>query len=52
MLIIATLVLVIAGGFMYLGFVVPAYSYAYFAPTIVKAFSYSAVRAQLSSVPP
>ena len=37
---------------MYLGFVVPAYSYAYFAPTIIKTFGYTAVRTQLFSVPP
>ena len=37
---------------MYLGFVVPAYSYAYFAPTIIRSFGYSAVRTQLFSVPP
>ncbi|KAF9647072.1 MFS general substrate transporter [Thelephora ganbajun] len=43
---------VIAGGFMYLGFVVPAYSYAYFAPTIIRSFGYSPVRTQLFSVPP
>jgi len=52
MLIIAILDRVIAGGFMYLGFVVPAYSYAYFAPTIIRSFGYSAVRTQLFSVPP
>jgi quinol-cytochrome oxidoreductase complex cytochrome b subunit len=52
MLIITILDRVIAGGFMYLGFVVPAYSYAYFAPTIIKSFGYSAVRTQLLSVPP
>ena len=37
---------------MYLGFVVPAYSYAYFSPTIIKSFGYSAIRTQLLSVPP
>lgn len=50
--IVAILVRVIAGGFMYLGFVVPAYSYAYFAPTIIESFGYSEVRTQLLSVPP
>ena len=49
---VAILDRVIAGGFMYLGFVVPAYSYAYFAPTIIRSFGYSAVRTQLFSVPP
>lgn len=52
MLIAATLDRVIAGGFMYLGFVVPAYSYAYFSPTIIRSFGYSPVRTQLFSVPP
>ena len=37
---------------MYLGFVVPAYSYAYFSPTIIKSFGYSEIRTQLLSVPP
>ena len=43
---------VVAGAFMYLGFVVPAYSYAYFSPTIIRSFGYSAIRSQLLSVPP
>lgn len=46
------IVRVVAGAFMYLGFVVPAYSYAYFSPTIIKSFGYSAIRTQLLSVPP
>ena len=52
MLIIAIADCVVAGAFMYLGFVVPAYSYAYFSPTIIKSFGYSAIRTQLLSVPP
>jgi hypothetical protein len=52
MLIVAILDRIIAGGFMYLGFVVPAYSYAYFAPSIIETFGYSPVRTQLLSVPP
>lgn len=43
---------VIVGGFLYLGLIVPAYGYAYFSPFIVKAYGYSAVKAQLVSVPP
>lgn len=52
MLIITVLDRVVAGAFMYLGFVVPAYSYAYFSPTIIKSFGYSPIRTQLLSVPP
>ena len=51
-MIIAILDRVVAGAFMYLGFVVPAYSYAYFSPTIIKSFGYSEIRTQLLSVPP
>ncbi|KAI1425993.1 major facilitator superfamily domain-containing protein [Xylaria sp. FL1777] len=40
------------GGFMYLGLIVPAYSYAFFAPTIIKTYNYSAIQTQLHSVPP
>ncbi|KAI1330341.1 MFS general substrate transporter [Xylariaceae sp. FL0255] len=40
------------GGFMYLGLIVPAYSYAFFAPTIIKTYHYSAIQTQLHSVPP
>ncbi|KAL7271319.1 High-affinity nicotinic acid transporter [Rhizina undulata] len=40
------------GGFMYFGLIVPAYGYAYFAPTIVKGLGYSAIQTQLRSVPP
>lgn len=43
---------VIVGGFMYFGMIVPAYGYAFFAPSIVKTFGYSPIRTQLFSVPP
>ena len=37
---------------MCLRFVIPAYSYAYFSPTIIRSFGYSPIRIQLFSVPP
>ncbi|KAI9671550.1 MAG: hypothetical protein M1817_003602 [Caeruleum heppii] len=40
------------GGFMYFGLIVPAYGYAYFAPTIIRTYGYSAIGTQLYSVPP
>lgn len=40
------------GGFMYFGLIVPAYSYAYFSPTIIKSYGYSPIETQLHSVPP
>ncbi|MCJ1395401.1 hypothetical protein MMC18_008285 [Xylographa bjoerkii] len=40
------------GGFMYFGLIVPAYSYAFFAPGIIKSYGYSAIQTQLHSVPP
>ncbi|KAK4067983.1 hypothetical protein Trihar35433_6543 [Trichoderma harzianum] len=43
---------VIAGGFMYFGLIVPAYGYAYFAPTIISTFHYNPIETQLRSVPP
>lgn len=43
---------VIVGGFMYFGLIVPAYGYAYFAPTIIKTFDYDSVQTQLYSIPP
>ncbi|RFU74181.1 pantothenate transporter liz1 [Trichoderma arundinaceum] len=43
---------VVAGGFMYFGLIVPAYGYAYFAPTIISTFHYTPVETQLRSVPP
>ncbi|CCM03964.1 uncharacterized protein FIBRA_06120 [Fibroporia radiculosa] len=43
---------IIAGGFMYLGLIVPAYGYTYFAPSIIESLGYSAIHTQLLSVPP
>ncbi|OSX60459.1 hypothetical protein POSPLADRAFT_1171562 [Postia placenta MAD-698-R-SB12] len=43
---------IIVGGFMYFGLVVPAYSYAYFAPAIIQTLGHSSIRTQLLSVPP
>jgi MFS family permease len=43
---------VILGGFMYFGMIVPAYGYAFFAPTILQTYGYSPVQTQLHSVPP
>ncbi|KUJ15489.1 MFS general substrate transporter [Mollisia scopiformis] len=43
---------VILGGFMYFGMIVPAYGYAFFAPTILATYGYSAIETQLHSVPP
>lgn len=43
---------VILGGFMYFGLIVPAYSYAYFAPGIIKGYGYGPIETQLYSVPP
>lgn len=40
------------GGLMYFGLIVPAYGYAYFAPTIIRSYGYSAIGTQLYSVPP
>ncbi|KAK8056664.1 hypothetical protein PG993_001891 [Apiospora rasikravindrae] len=43
---------VILGGFMYFGLIVPAYGYAFFAPTIIATYKYNAIQTQLRSVPP
>ncbi|CAL5872171.1 uncharacterized protein PFLUO_LOCUS6429 [Penicillium psychrofluorescens] len=43
---------IFVGGFMYFGLIVPAYSYAYFAPQIIEGYGYSAVKTQLYSIPP
>lgn len=43
---------VIVAGFMYFGLIVPAYSYAYFAPGIIQSYGYSPIQTQLHSVPP
>ena len=40
------------GGFMYFGLIVPAYGYAFFAPSIIKSYGYSNIQTQLHSVPP
>jgi hypothetical protein len=37
---------------MYFGLIVPAYSYAYFAPTIIQSYNYDPITTQLRSVPP
>lgn len=36
---------------MYMGFVVPGYGFAYFAPTILKGWHYSSTQSQLRTVP-
>lgn len=43
---------VIVGGFMYFGLIVPAYSYSYFSPGIIRSYGYSPIQTQLYSVPP
>ncbi|RPB08151.1 MFS general substrate transporter [Morchella conica CCBAS932] len=43
---------IFVGGFMYFGLIVPAYGYAYFAPTIVKQLGHDPIQTQLHSVPP
>jgi predicted MFS family arabinose efflux permease len=40
------------GSLMCLGVIVPGYSYAYFSPTIIATYNYSAIQTQLISVPP
>ncbi|GBE86124.1 hypothetical protein SCP_0900010 [Sparassis crispa] len=37
---------------MYLGLIVPAYGYAYFAPSIIQGLGHTSIRTQLLSVPP
>jgi len=37
---------------MYFGLIVPAYSYAYFAPGIIQTYGYGRIQTQLHSVPP
>ena len=37
---------------MYFGLIVPAYGYAYFSPSLIKALGYGAIQTQLHSVPP
>ncbi|KAI9794954.1 MAG: hypothetical protein M1833_007328 [Piccolia ochrophora] len=43
---------ILLGGLMYFGLIVPAYGFAYFAPTIIKSYGYSNIQTQLHSVPP
>ncbi|OCH93492.1 MFS general substrate transporter [Obba rivulosa] len=43
---------IIVGGFMYFGLIVPAYGYAYFAPSIIQSLGHGNIRTQLLSVPP
>ncbi|CAI7569993.1 unnamed protein product [Penicillium glandicola] len=43
---------VFIGGFMYFGLIVPAYGYAYFAPTIISTYGYGTIKTQLYSIPP
>ena len=43
---------IVLGGLVYFGLVVPAYGYAYFAPTIIRSLGYSPIKTQLYSVPP
>jgi MFS family permease len=40
------------GGLMYFGLIVPAYGYAYFAPSIIQTYGFSKIQTQLFSVPP
>ncbi|CAL1694005.1 unnamed protein product [Somion occarium] len=42
----------VLGGFMYFGFIVPAYSFVYFSPSIIQTLGHSSIRTQLLSVPP
>ncbi|KAK9457425.1 major facilitator superfamily domain-containing protein [Dipodascopsis uninucleata] len=39
-------------GFMYFGLIIPAYGYAYFAPSIINQFGYGLIQTQLHTVPP
>ncbi|KAG0645324.1 MFS transporter prlL [Hyphodiscus hymeniophilus] len=43
---------VILGGLMYFGLIVPAYGFAFFAPTVLATYGYSPIETQLHSVPP
>ncbi|KAL8952423.1 MAG: hypothetical protein Q9222_001658 [Ikaeria aurantiellina] len=43
---------IFVGGFMYFGLIVPAYGYAFFAPSIIQSYGYSPIQTQLHSVPP
>lgn len=41
-----------ASGFMYMGLVVVAYAYSFFAPGIIKTYGYDNIQTQLLSAPP
>ncbi|KAL7271097.1 hypothetical protein RUND412_006171 [Rhizina undulata] len=41
----------IVGAFMYFGFMVSAYGFSYFAPTIIKSWKFNAIQTQLRTVP-
>ncbi|KAL1957653.1 hypothetical protein VTO42DRAFT_5630 [Malbranchea cinnamomea] len=43
---------VLIGGLMYFGLIVPAYGYAYFAPSIINTYGYSPIKTQLYSTIP
>ncbi|OCH93577.1 MFS general substrate transporter [Obba rivulosa] len=43
---------ILIGGVMYFGLIVPAYGYAYFAPTIIQSLGHGNIQTQLLSVPP
>ncbi|KAL9066662.1 MAG: hypothetical protein Q9161_007421 [Pseudevernia consocians] len=43
---------VLLGGLMYFALIVPAYGFAYFAPTVIQTYHYTPVETQLHSVPP
>ncbi|PSR73577.1 hypothetical protein PHLCEN_2v10496 [Hermanssonia centrifuga] len=40
------------GAVMYFGLIVPAYSFAYFSPTIIQGLGHTAITTQLLSIPP
>lgn len=43
---------VLLGGLIYFALIVPAYGFAYFAPTVIETYHYTAIQTQLHSVPP
>ncbi|KAJ5104981.1 hypothetical protein NUU61_002328 [Penicillium alfredii] len=43
---------VLIAGVAYFGLIVPAYGYAYFAPTIIQSYGYDPIKTQLYSIPP
>lgn len=44
--------MLLLGALSYFGYIIPAYSYAYFAPTIIKGLGYTAMEAQRHSIYP